>query len=59
MLQILQETYVTQGNKVILFSKGREIMEENTVNTVKPPKKRPGLTRKRLSTRKSQAFSRA
>mgnify|MGYP000199458857 CR=1 FL=1 len=33
VLQILQETYVTQGNKVILFSKGREIMEENTVNT--------------------------
>ena len=56
VLQILQETYVTQGNKVILISKGREVMEENTVNTVETTEKAAKADQKTAKKEKKPSF---
>ena len=55
-MQILQETYVTQGNKVILISKGREVMEENTVNTVETTEKAAKTDQKTAKKEKKPSF---
>ena len=55
-MHVLQYTYVTQGNKVILISKGREVMEENTVNTVETTEKAAKTDQKTAKKEKKPSF---
>ena len=48
-----------KGNKVILISKGREVMEENTVNTVETTEKAAKTDQKTAKKEKKPSFSKA